>query len=80
METLHATGPAPKARGYHSMVLLGGPAGGHRCVVVGGRLDDVVYSGRDVLAVYEVQASRWVPPARSIAGAAPCGRSSHKCV
>ena len=73
-------GAAPEVRGYHSMALLEGPAGaGARAVVLGGRNDGGLIAGREVVAVCDLQAMRWVPPARCIAGVAPSGRSSHKC-
>lgn len=80
VEAVHASGPAPEVRGYHSMSLLEGPAGGGaRAVVLGGRNDHGLIADREVVAVCDLQALRWVPPARCVSGVAPSSRSSHKC-
>ena len=80
MEAVHASGPAPEVRGYFSLTLLEGPGGGGmRAVVHGGRNDSGLIVDREVVAVCDLQALRWVPPARCISGVAPSSRSSHKC-
>ena len=80
MEAVHASGPAPEVRGYFSLALLEGAAGaGARAVVLGGKNDHGLVADREAVAVCDLQALRWVPPARCISGVAPSSRSSHKC-
>lgn len=80
VEAVHASGPAPEVRGYFTMTLLKGPAGAvARAVVLGGRNDLGLIADREVVAVCDLQAMRWVPPARCVSGVAPSSRSSHKC-
>ena len=79
MDAVPASGPAPEVRGYFSLTLLEGPGGGGmRAVVHGGRNDRGLIADREAVAVCDLQALRWVPPARCVSGVAPSSRSSHR--
>lgn len=70
-EILKPKGPAPCARGYHTMTCVG-----HNVVLYGGKSDHGIVSGDDNLSIYDSATNKW-RDRLEVKGTAPLQRSNH---
>lgn len=68
---LKPKGPAPGARGYHTMTCVG-----HNVVLYGGKSDHGIVAGDANLSIYDSNSNKW-RDRLDVKGAAPLQRSNH---